>query len=137
MRASRGDRAEYAGDACLQAIQGPQHLYTTVERLPMRTGAGLHRLASLWSRTDAKKYRLAGQTTQLDQYLSLLDAGLDQQRVQAQIIIERIPNQLAILITENPEDSPFMRYSRPCLPSFPTNRPRRSRAERETSLATR
>jgi uncharacterized protein (DUF885 family) len=90
------DQESYANGLHLIALNmrsGPQHLYTTVERLPMRTEQDyidwLVRLEKL--------------PTQLDQYLSLLDAGLDQQRVQAQIIIERIPNQLAILITENPD----------------------------------
>ena len=94
------DQESYANGLHLIALNmrsGPQHLYTTVERLPMRTEQDyidwLVRLEKL--------------PTQLDQYLLLLDAGLDQQRVQAQIIIQRIPNQLDILITENPEDSPF------------------------------
>jgi uncharacterized protein (DUF885 family) len=100
MNSLEEDRESYANGLHLIALNmrsGPQHLYTTVERLPMRT------------EQDYVDWlvRLEKLPTQLDQYLSLLDAGLDQQRVQAQIIIERIPKQLDMLITDKPEDSPF------------------------------
>jgi uncharacterized protein (DUF885 family) len=81
----------------LNMRSGPQHRYTMVERLPMAT------------ETDYVDWlaRLEKLPEQLAQYKALLQAGADQQRTQARIIIERIPNQLDALIVENPEDSPF------------------------------
>ena len=51
--------------------------------------------------------RLKKLPEQLEQYQALLQEGADQQRTQARIIIERIPNQLDALIVDKPEDSPF------------------------------
>ena len=76
---------------------GPQHRYTMVERLPMAT------------ETDYVDWlaRLENLPAQLAQYQSLLQAGVDRERTQARIIIERVPNQLDALIVDNPRDSPF------------------------------
>ena len=81
----------------LNMRSGPQHRYTMVERLPMAT------------ETDYVDWlaRLEKLPEQLAQYQALLQAGADQQRTQARIIIERIPNQLDALIVDKPEDSPF------------------------------
>ena len=81
----------------LNMRSGPQHRYTMVERLPMAT------------ETDYVDWlaRLEKLPKQLSQYQALLQAGADQQRTQARIIIERIPNQLDALIVDKPEDSPF------------------------------
>ena len=72
---------------------GPQHRYTMVERLPMAT------------ETDYVDWlaRLENLPAQLAQYQSLLQAGVDRERTQARIIIERVPNQLDALIVNNPE----------------------------------
>lgn len=81
----------------LNMRSGPQHRYTMVERLPMAT------------ETDYVDWlaRLENLPAQLAQYQSLLQAGVDRERTQARIIIERVPNQLDALIVDNPEDSPF------------------------------
>lgn len=81
----------------LNMRSGPQHRYTMVERLPMAT------------ETDYVDWlaRLEKLPEQLAQYQSLLQEGASKQRTQARIIIERIPNQLDVLIVEDPEDSPF------------------------------
>ena len=81
----------------LNMRSGPQHRYTMVERLPMAT------------ETDYVDWlaRLEKLPEQLAQYQALLQAGADQQRTQARIIIERIPNQLDALIVDKPQDSPF------------------------------
>lgn len=81
----------------LNMRSGPQHRYTMVERLPMAT------------ETDYVDWlaRLKKLPEQLEQYQALLQEGADQQRTQARIIIERIPNQLDALIVDKPEDSPF------------------------------
>ncbi len=81
----------------LNMRSGPQHRYTMVERLPMAT------------ETDYVDWlaRLENLPAQLAQYQALLQAGVDRERTQARIIIERVPNQLDALIVDNPEDSPF------------------------------
>ncbi|MEC7992247.1 MAG: DUF885 domain-containing protein [Pseudomonadota bacterium] len=81
----------------LNMRSGPQHRYTMVERLPMAT------------ETDYVDWlaRLENLPAQLAQYQALLQAGVDRERTQARIIIERVPNQLDALIVNNPEDSPF------------------------------
>lgn len=81
----------------LNMRSGPQHRYTMVERLPMAT------------ETDYTDWlsRLEKLPAQLAQYEDLLQQGIDRERTQAKIIIERIPKQLDALIVENPEDSPF------------------------------
>ena len=81
----------------LNMRSGPQHRYTMVERLPMAT------------ETDYVDWlaRLENLPAQLAQYQALLQAGVDRERTQARIIIERVPNQLDALIVGNPEDSPF------------------------------
>ena len=68
-----------------------------VERLPMAT------------ETDYVDWlaRLENLPAQLAQYQALLQAGVDRERTQARIIIERVPKQLEALIVDNPEDSPF------------------------------
>ncbi len=81
----------------LNMRSGPQHRYTMVERLPMAT------------ETDYVDWlaRLKNLPAQLTQYQALLQAGVDRERTQARIIIERVPNQLDALIVTKPEDSPF------------------------------
>ena len=81
----------------LNMRSGPQHRYTMVERLPMAT------------ETDYVDWlaRLENLPAQLTQYQALLQAGVDRERTQARIIIERVPNQLDALIVTKPEDSPF------------------------------
>ena len=81
----------------LNMRSGPQHRYTMVERLPMAT------------ETDYVDWlaRLENLPAQLAQYQALLQAGVDRERTQARIIIERVPNQLDALIVDNPEKSPF------------------------------
>ncbi len=81
----------------LNMRSGPQHRYTMVERLPMAT------------ETDYVDWlaRLKNLPAQLTQYQALLQAGVDRERTQARIIIERVPNQLDALIVAKPEDSPF------------------------------
>jgi prolyl oligopeptidase len=68
-----------------------------VERLPMVTESDY---------TDWLA-RLEKLPEQLGQYQALLSEGVDRERTQARIIIERIPKQLDALIVDNPEDSPF------------------------------
>jgi prolyl oligopeptidase len=81
----------------LNMRSGPQHRYTMVERLPMAT------------ETDYVDWlaRLENLPAQLTQYQALLQDGVDRERTQARIIIERVPNQLDALIVAKPEDSPF------------------------------
>ena len=81
----------------LNMRSGPQHRYTMVERLPMAT------------ETDYVDWlaRLENLPAQLAQYQALLQAGVNRERTQARIIIERVPNQLDALIVDKPEDSPF------------------------------
>ena len=81
----------------LNMRSGPQHRYTMVERLPMVTENDY---------TDWLA-RLEKLPEQLGQYQALLSEGVDRERTQARIIIERIPKQLDALIVDNPEDSPF------------------------------
>ena len=81
----------------LNMRSGPQHRYTMVERLPMVTENDY---------TDWLA-RLEKLPEQLGQYQALLSEGVDRERTQASIIIERIPKQLDALIVDNPEDSPF------------------------------
>lgn len=76
---------------------GPQHRHTAVEYLPMN------------NEQDYRDWlaRLRALPTQLDQYRALLETGMARDRVQARIVMTRVPDQIDRVVTEDPEASPF------------------------------
>lgn len=80
---------------------GPQSLFTVAETLPFRTKDDYER----WlARLEALPFRL-------QQEQAILEEGIRQNRVQAKVIMERIPTQLAKItqvgVKENPFFEPF------------------------------
>ena len=76
---------------------GPQHRHGMAERLPFET------------EQDYKDWlaRLKALPSQLDQYQLLLKQGIASQRTQAQIVMQRVPDQIDRVITEDPTKNPF------------------------------
>jgi len=76
---------------------GPQHRFSMAERLPFTTEADYRDWLA----------RLEKMPVQLAQYTALLEQGIAQNRVQAQVIMSRVPAQLARVINDDPSLSPF------------------------------
>ena len=76
---------------------GPQSLYTAAETLPFRTTDDYER----WLK------RLEALPLRLQQEQSILEEGIRQNRVQAKVIMERIPAQLARITQVPLADNPF------------------------------
>jgi len=76
---------------------GPQHRHGMAERLPFET------------EQDYRDWlaRLKALPSQLDQYQLLLEQGIASQRTQAQIVMQRVPDQIDRVITEDPTKNPF------------------------------
>ena len=83
----------------LDMRSGPQHRHSMIDTLPM---------VSAQDHEDWLN-RLRGLPEQLTQYQALLSEGISRDRTQAQIVMSRVPSQIANLITEQPNDSPFYR----------------------------
>ena len=76
---------------------GPQSLFTAAETLPFRSREDYER----WlQRLEALPQRLAQEQT-------ILEEGIRQNRVQAKVIMERIPAQLAKITQVDLEENPF------------------------------
>ncbi len=83
----------------LDMRSGPQHAHGMVERLPFNTEQDyLDWLA-----------RLRALPTRLQQYEAILREGIERDRVQAAIIMARVPEQIDRVILEDPEASPFFK----------------------------
>ena len=76
---------------------GPQSLYTAAETLPFRT------------KDDYERWlmRLEALPIRLQQEQAVLEEGIRENRVQAKVIMERIPAQLAKVTQVQLEDNPF------------------------------
>jgi len=83
----------------LDMRSGPQHRHSMVDTLPMK------------SAQDHEDWlnRLRGLPEQLSQYQALLSEGISRDRTQAQIVMSRVPSQIANLITDQASESPFYR----------------------------
>ena len=83
---------------------GPQSLFTVTETLPFRTEADYER----WLQ------RLEALPARLEQEQAILQAGVDRGIVQARVIMQRIPGQLAKITqvdtSENPFYKPFLDF---------------------------
>ena len=102
LRQLRDNLIEYEDGLHLIALDmrsGPQHRHSMIDTLPM---------VSAQDHEDWLN-RLRGLPEQLTQYQALLSAGISRDRTQAQIVMSRVPSQIANLITEQPNDSPFYR----------------------------
>ena len=78
---------------------GPQSLFTVTETLPFRTEADYER----WLQ------RLAALPERLEQEQAILQAGVDRGIVQARVIMDRIPAQLAKITQAEIADNPFFK----------------------------
>ena len=76
---------------------GPQQLYTVSQYTPFESEKDYRNWIS----------RLQDIPAVLDQHRELLEEGVIRERVQARVVMERIPGQLDKVITQEPQDSPF------------------------------
>ena len=102
LRQLRDNLTEYEDGLYLIALDmrsGPQHRHSMVDTLPME------------SAQDHEDWlnRLRGLPEQLSQYQALLSEGISRDRTQAQIVMSRVPSQIANLITDQASESPFYR----------------------------
>ena len=102
LRQLRDNLTEYEDGLHLIALNmrsGPQHRHSMIDTLPME------------SAQDHEDWlnRLRGLPEQLSQYQALLSEGISRDRTQAQIVMSRVPSQIANLITDEASDSPFYR----------------------------
>ena len=102
LRHLRDNLTEYEDGLYLIALDmrsGPQHRHSMVDTLPME------------SAQDHEDWlnRLRGLPEQLSQYQALLSEGISRDRTQAQIVMSRVPSQIANLITDEASESPFYR----------------------------
>ena len=100
MRQLRDNRSEYEDGLHLIALDmrsGPQHRHSMIETLPMQTLQDLEDWLA----------RLRDMPKQLTQYRALLSEGIEKNRTQAQIVMERVPAQIRGLLEGDAEDSPF------------------------------
>ena len=100
LRQLRDNQTEFEDGLHLIALDmrsGPQHRHSMIERIP---------LSSLEDFEDWLA-RLNAMADQLSQYRALLTQGMTQDRVQAQIVMSRVPAQIRGLLEGGPTDSPF------------------------------
>ncbi|MDA8752596.1 DUF885 domain-containing protein [Halieaceae bacterium] len=76
---------------------GPQFRYTILEQTPLRTERDYRNWIS----------RMQAVPVLLRQHTELLEEGISRERVQAQVVLQRVPAQLDKVIVEDPVDSPF------------------------------
>jgi uncharacterized protein (DUF885 family) len=110
LRQLRENRAEYEDGLHLIALDmrsGPQHRHSMIGTLPMDSLQDL----------EDWHIRLQDLPKQLAQYQALLRQGIDRNRSQAQIVMQRVPAQIRALLDGNAEDSPFFNAFR----SLPAN----------------
>lgn len=102
MRQLRDNRSEYEDGLHLIALDmrsGPQHRHSMIETLPMQTLQDLEDWLA----------RLRDMPKQLTQYRALLSEGIEKNRTQAQIVMERVPAQIRGLLEGDTQDSPFFK----------------------------
>ena len=100
LRLLRDNRTEYEDGLHLIALDmrsGPQHRHTMIDRLPMETLEDYEDWLA----------RLGALPEQLGQYRQLLEQGISKNRVQAQIVMSRVPGQIENLLQDKATDSPF------------------------------
>ncbi len=100
LRLLRDNRTQFEDGLHLIAIDmrsGPQHRHSMIERLPMTTLQDFEDWLA----------RLRAMPEQLAQYQQLLQQGISENRVQAQIVMTRVPGQIENLLNGRATDSPF------------------------------
>ena len=94
------ERASYAQGLHLMPINmrsGPQHAHGMAERLPFDSEQDYQDWLS----------RLRALPERLEHYEGLLTEGIAQDRVQAAIIMQRVPDQIDRVVVSDPVNSPF------------------------------
>ena len=102
LRQLRDNLMEYEDGLHLIALDmrsGPQHRHSMIDTLPMESAQDLEDWLN----------RLRGLPEQLAQYQALLSEGISRDRTQAQIVMSRVPSQIANLIKDQASESPFYR----------------------------
>jgi uncharacterized protein (DUF885 family) len=100
LRELRDQRESFAEGLHLMSMNmrdGPQHLHGVTEYLALEDEQDF----------DNWLARLEALPPLLEQYEALLTEGIARDRVQAQIVMARVPEQLQRVITQQPQDSPF------------------------------
>ena len=105
LRDLRDDIADTEQGLDLMSINmrtGPQHRHSMAERLPFNTEQDYRDWLS----------RLRKLPEQLAQYQALMEQGIAENRVQARVVMQRVPDQIDRVISEDPTASPFFKAFR-------------------------
>ncbi len=111
--------------------------------LPQRSGlTSLHQLAEVVVFRTARDYeQWLGRMNTLDQYveqnIALMREGVQRGIVPPQVIMQRVPGQIAKQIVQDPTLSPFYEVFRKMPDSIPAGDRERLQAEARTAIATK
>ena len=128
LRLLRDNRTEYEDGLHLIALDmrsGPQHRHSMIERLPMETLEDYEDWLA----------RLSALPEQLGQYRQLLEQGINANRVQAQIVMSRVPGQIDNLLQVKATDSPFYKAFHQIPPELGAEQKARLRRQAEATIS--
>jgi uncharacterized protein (DUF885 family) len=104
---------------------GPQHRHSMIERLPMETLEDYEDWLA----------RLSTLPEQLGQYRQLLEQGINADRVQAQIVMSRVPGQIDNLLQVKATDSPFYKAFQQIPPALGAEQKARLQRQAEATIS--
>ncbi len=128
LRLLRDSRTEYEDGLHLIALDmrsGPQHRHSMIERLPMETLEDYEDWLA----------RLSTLPEQLGQYRQLLEQGINENRVQAQIVMSRVPGQIDNLLQVKATDSPFYKAFQQIPPALGAEQKTRLQRKAEATIS--